>query len=621
MRQGQGQRKTSGKARAGVPSLTNSTRWSGPLLLFAVVTGIYAPSVRNDFIYDDVQIILGHDAPRGLEDWARIFAERHFPNLPYYRPVTRLTLVAQKWMSGDMPWPFHLANALLMGGAALLGFAILRLPVMGVARGPALAAAALFALHPIASSCVYPISSGRETLLPTVWTLAAVWAFLRGGRGGRAAAMAAFAGALFSKEQGVVAPLLFILGDVLALTPDPPGRSVPAWVRRYWPVPLIAAVFFAIRFALFGGGEFVAGSSAGPLYSLLYAMESIFAPTVELAYEPTLVVWFSPLRLAVAVGALVAISLLARRDWAALRRHACFWLGWFLVVLLPTANLLRQEARFDERYVFPASLAVFAMAARIASLHLHTQTARRYLTVAATALVTVCAAISFARGTYFYDDISFSRQWLRTNPDSLNAHYNLGYTLAKQGKTQEAAAEYQAALRIQPDYSLAHCNLANALSGLGRLDEAMAHYREAVRLDPDYTDAHLNLGVALGRAHRQQEAIQQFREVLRLNPKSATAHNDIGNALAEQGKYAEASAEFRAALRLNPNLADAHNNLANILVAVGQLTAAVAEYNEALRIQPAYADARRNLELVEEHLGAGDVSPQTPPRAAAPSRR
>jgi tetratricopeptide (TPR) repeat protein len=598
------------------------TNHPGPVLLFVLVAGLYAPSsVENDFIYDDVQIILGHEAPRSLADWGRIFAERHFPNLPYYRPVTRATLLAQKWMSGDLPWPFHIANAVLMGGAALLAFALLRLPSLGVERRPALAAAALFALHPIASSCVYPISSGRETLLPTLWTLAAVYAFLRGGKGWRAIAMAAFAGALFSKEQGVVVPLLFVLSDGLALTPDPPGRRVRLWVRRYWPVPLIVAGFFAIRFALFGGGEFVAGSALGPLYSLLFALETIFAPTVELVYEPTRAIWFSPLRLAAGMAGLAAIIWLARRHWAAVRRQAWFWLGWFLVALLPTANLLRQEAGFDERYVFLASLAVFAMAARMSSLDPDGTGVRRYLALGAAAAIAVCAAITFGRGAYFHDDVIFSRQWLRTNPDSVNAHYNLGYALAKRGEAAEAAAEYREALRILPDYTLAHGNLANALSSLGRLDEAIAHYREAVRLNPAYVDAHLNLGVALGRARRGDEAIQQFRQVLRLNPQSSTAHNNIGNALAEQGRYREASIEFREALRLNPNLADAHNNLANTLVAQGEMTAAVAEYTEALRIQPEYPDARRNLALIEERLRAGSVSAQTPTPPATPARR
>ena len=589
-----------------------------PLLLFAAVVAIYVPSVRNDFIYDDVQIILGHEAPQSIGDWTRIFSERHFPNLPYYRPVTRLTLLAQKRTSGDVAWPFHLANALLMGVAALLAYAILRLPQMAVARTPALFAAALFALHPAASSCVYPISSGRETLLPSVWTLAAMYAYLRGGLRWRAAAMLAFAGALFSKEQGVVTPLLFALADLLALSTDPPGRSAVAWGRRYWPVALIAVVFFSIRLALFRGGEYVPGSLSGPILSLLYAVETVFAPTLALVYEPTVSIWFSPARLAAAVLALGAIVFFVRRNWATLKRQAWFWLGWFLLALLPTANLLRQEAHFDERYVFLASFGVFAMAARITSMYLDVPPVRRYLGPPATALVVLYAVISFQRSSYFHDDIGFSRQWLRTNPESVNAHYNLAYALAKQGRTEEAAVEYRAALRILPDYALAQCNLANALSTLGKIDEAVAHYREALRLNADYVDAHMNLGVALGSAGRYEEATDQFREVLRLNPKSATAHNDIGHVLAPQGRYEEAAAEFREALRLNPNLAEAHNNLGTVLVAVGQLAAAVEEYMQAVRIRPDYVDAQRNLSLVEDHLRINRSSAQTPTPGAPP---
>src|SRR5262249_13229965 len=120
-------------------------------LLFTSVAAVYAPSYRNGFIYDDTQVIGAQRAPRSAADFARIFAERHFPNLPYYRPITRLTLLGQKTLHGDNPAPFHLANAVLMGLAAAAAYALLRLPVFRIEPAAALAAAALFALHPLAS--------------------------------------------------------------------------------------------------------------------------------------------------------------------------------------------------------------------------------------------------------------------------------------------------------------------------------------------------------------------------------------------------------------------------------------------------------------------------------------
>src|SRR5262249_58752993 len=109
----------------------------------------------------------------------------------------------------------------------------------------ALTAAALFALHPLASSTVYPIASGRETLLPSLWTLLAVYAFLRSGSRWYAVALAAFAAALFSKEQSVVVPALFVLADGLRLSADAPGGDLRRWAARYLPIAAIVRLYFA----------------------------------------------------------------------------------------------------------------------------------------------------------------------------------------------------------------------------------------------------------------------------------------------------------------------------------------------------------------------------------------
>ena len=66
---------------------------------------------------------------------------------------------------------------------------------------------------------------------------------------------------------------------------------------------------------------------------------------------------------------------------------------------------------------------------------------------------------------------------LRTRPEYVDAHNNLGTALADLGRLDDAIACYRAALRIRPDYADAHHNLGNALKEQGRLDEATAAYR------------------------------------------------------------------------------------------------------------------------------------------------
>ena len=569
-----------------------------PLFLFLAVLGLYAPSAGNEFVYDDNEVIVNQKAPASFADVAGIFGERHFPNLPYYRPVTRTTLLLQKTFHGDDPAPFHLLNAAFMALAAVVVYFLLRLPVFGVARTPALLGAALFALHPIASSCVYPTASGRETLLPSLWTLLSVYAYLRRGRGWRVLSLVAFTGALFSKEQAVVIPALFVLADVAGITPDPPRWNIRRWFVRYLPLLPILAGYFWIRHLLFGGTEYAFGEFTGPLFSLGYAFQTVFLPPVELVYEPTLPIWLSWPRLIVSCLAVAGLLVLALRMESRRRPVLLFWSGWFLVTLAPTANIIQQEAKYDERYLFLASLALIAVAAAVVSQGDWSGRAGGTVTAAGLLLVGVAGIISFHRSAYFHDNLAFSRQWLRTDPQSVNAHYNLGFGLAQLGRHQEAVEAYERALEIEPDYGFAHNNLGNALNKVGKREEAIRHFRKALELDPTYAEAHHNLANVLVEENRLGEALEHSREAVRLRPDFAEAHNNLGNLLTRRGDAAEAVSHYRSALELKPGYAEAHNNLANALVALGRLREAISHYSEAIRLRPDYPEARRNRELV-----------------------
>ena len=575
----------------------------GVLLLLSLVVVLYATSsLENGFIYDDFQMILSREQARSVTDIAGLFAEPSFPNLPYYRPVTTTTLMLQRAAHGDNPAPYHLFNALLIGVAALLTYALLRLAVFKVERIPALLAAAFFCLHPIASSVVYPASSGRETLLPSTWTLLAVYAYLRPGWNWRALSLFAFAGALFSKEQAVIVPVLFLLADLLGLSGAPPGRSLRRWVHRYLPVAPIMLIYIGIRRLLFEGTEFTFGSLGGPFLSIAYALQDIFLPFVELYYEPTLAIWLSWPRLAIASSLLTLMILLTIRLWPSLHRAAWFWLGWFVVNLLPTANLLQQEAPFDDRYVFLASLSVFAMAASITSAFWGSGTAARWLLIPGLLLIASAAAISHHRASYFRDDASFSRQWLRTNPSSVNAHFDMGSALVRRRQFEEAVEHYTEALRIRPNYAAAHNNLGNALLKSGRVEESLPHFSRALQLNPEYMEARYNTATALAQQDRLEEAIQHFSEVLRLQPDFAEAHTNLGNVLARQKRLDEAIEHYSQALKAHPDYADAHNNWANVLVEQGKLEEAVDHYSAALEIRPDFVEAKQNLAAVLSYM-------------------
>ncbi|MHC4067030.1 MAG: tetratricopeptide repeat protein, partial [Planctomycetota bacterium] len=570
-----------------------------PAILFILVVGLYGRSASNDFVYDDIVLIVDQAAPRSVWGVFEVFGERHWYNLPYYRPVCRLTMVGQKFVHGDQPGAYHLFNAVLMGIASGVAYALLRRPALGIRPLPALLGAALFALHPIASCTVYPICSGRESLMPAVFSIAAVYAFLRSGRWWYFLAMLMLVASLLSKEQAVIVPGLFLVADALGLSSDGPGRRLGAWLRRYAPVAVIVPAYILIRLYLFAGSGLssvaVFDRPWGPLFSGLYALQTTFVPFAELVYEPKLAVWISGWRQVVALVPVFLLAVGAWRHWPAVRRSVLFWLGWFVLALLPTANLVDQEARFAERYGFLALLGVIGIGGVVASAGWSRLTVRRWTAGLGLVLVVACAATSLRRNVYFADNRTFLNQWLHTDPQSVQALTSLGEECYRAGKLDEAVGHFRQALGVEPDLAKAHSQLGNALFAQGKREEALRHHRLAVAIDPDSGVAYSNLGVVLAAMGEWDDAIEHYETALRVQPDLAEAHINLGEALWAKGKHAEAIARYGMAVRADPGCAAAHLTLGAALQRRGEIDEAIQHYDEVLRIDPSSMEARANL--------------------------
>src|SRR5579884_2102879 len=88
-------------------------------------------------------------------------------------------------------------------------------------------------------------------------------------------------------------------------------------------------------------------------------------------------------------------------------------------------------------------------------------------------------------------------RWAAVQPQSVEAHYNLGQALRDLRQQEPAAAAFRAALRLNPAFAPAWNNLGNTLRDLDRPDEAMNCYSRALQYRPDHPPTHYNLGVLL----------------------------------------------------------------------------------------------------------------------------
>ncbi len=598
--------------------------------LVLLVVLLYLPSLRNGFVYDDETLILKEARPDSVEAFTEIFAQRHFPTVPYYRPVSRLTFRLQHALHGKRAAPFHAFNAILAGLTALATYGLLRRRPFTCGPSAAFLASLLFMVHPVASSTVYPACSGRETLLPAFFMLLAMQCWLLPGVRARLGALVFWGLALFAKEQAIVLPCLFLLSDALDLTKSGRLRRPARLSVWYGAMAVIAVVYVIIRQQIFGGSEWLLAVDKnpwGPVLAYLYALQTLFVPFIPLVYEPPPEIWLvPPWRAGVAVLAAAALVAAVCRFRKNIGGITLFWIAWFLLIQLPTANILEQEARFDERYVFLAGLAVPALAAAAVSAWSGAVRHRRALLAAGCGLIAICSAITLSRAAAFHDDMTFSRQWVRLQPEApipwnnigahwlnadrpdlaepalrqalahgpnlADAHYNMGLLLFKTHRVETAIATYREALRLDPRYA-AEYNLALALQTIGEVDQARTTYLAAIRKTPKNPDAHYNLGLLCAKAGETDVAIRCFREAARLRPDDAEPIYNIGVALEGRDRFDEALETYQQAKRLAPGRADVRQNLGNVLFRKGRHAEAIIEYDAVLAIEPDNVQVRR----------------------------
>lgn len=117
------------------------------------------------------------------------------------------------------------------------------------------------------------------------------------------------------------------------------------------------------------------------------------------------------------------------------------------------------------------------------------------------------------------------RKALETCADCPDVYNNLGHALARKGSWADAAISYRAAIRTWHNSPNAHYNnnLGISLGKVGKTDEAIEQFREALRIDGDYRDAHYNLAILLLQLGQRDEAVTHLREALRLKPDDASA--------------------------------------------------------------------------------------------------
>ena len=95
--------------------------------------------------------------------------------------------------------------------------------------------------------------------------------------------------------------------------------------------------------------------------------------------------------------------------------------------------------------------------------------------------------------------------------------------------------DLQKALAINPNSAEAHNNLGSVYVTVNRLDEALKEYSEALRLKSDYAEAYSNRGWVYYRQGKYAEALDDAQKAAALDPNDSSTQDLINRANAKLG--------------------------------------------------------------------------------------
>ncbi len=579
--------------------------WIGGVCIIICGLVAYSSSLHGEFVFDDITSIVKNEHIRAL--WPPAYLTAPEGVTVSGRPVVSLTLALNYALAGGLDvFGYHLFNVLAHIATAVVMCRLLA-AVFGrlgdavrVAEGWALAAAAVWVVHPLCTDAVNQVVYRTEVLMSLCYVLT-LWCTVRGAsstsrsRSWYVLAVVSCGVGMGCKQNMVSAPLAVLLLDRILLS-----GSFSEAVRQRSGLYIGLLATYGILFASMWAGrppETVVGFGIEKLPAPHYWMTQcgVLLHYLRLAVVPVPLVmdyqdWPVATSFSAAAGAILTVGALLC-GIALLWRHRPL-IGWLLTValfilaptsLIPNIGDICGEHRMYLPVAAIVILAVWLWRRLVGWLRPHVASAAvQGLSAAVVIVVVVLGWHTWQRGLDYRTALSAWADVVDKRPTNPTARINLGALLREAGRFDEAQQQLEAGLGLHPRSFEGHYNLGQVQRDLNDLPSAHRHMRAAVELRPSSYEAHVALAEVLHELGDEAGAFDHIDAARRLQPDALILCQQLDN----WAMYDQGLACMEDAVDRSPDLIKKLIDRSQALLTIGQVQPALAGCRAVLRRAP-----------------------------------
>jgi len=643
--------------------------WYVAGLLALVVFLVYGNALFNHFVWDDGYLIVNNPYIKDFRSLPNLFSGDLVQSTTmrdiasgYYRPLSMLWFMADYHIWGLNPFGFHVTNVLIHFVNVLLVYLL----VLKVSKEKTVAlwTGLLFAVHPIHVEAVTPIYN-RMGIQTAMFMLSSLVCFVYAEKFQKgpllAAALGFLAAALFSKEEAVVLPVLFVVYDYLFWRRGSLlGSGHASFPRKgllseqdmtlkdfqriygikrsriifYLSCGLIGLSYLSLRAAnvdyrfLSTNTENLWGMTLAKnwFWHLLTTVKigMLYVTKIIWLSSPSPVYWIDPVKSMaeslVVIGVLgLLVLILAGWRWRNRRPVELFFISFFLITLLPFSNILpiAEVYTFRERFAYLPALSIcFGIVALYFFIY-HSSpvpnNSKRLWFMVLLFMVFSWGTKTIEANYAWRNNLTLWRYAVAQDPQDQLAHLNLGDTYMTMGRSEEALVEFNKSLgtprpKALSSIYLTRLNIAAILIEQKQFEAAREQLRQAmvitnqIKLNP--ASVYDKLGLLSVHLNDPAGAEENFRRAIFYNENSPTSRYNLAVLYYSQRRYPETREHLVLAMA-DKDFIEAHYLFGLTLLADGHAEQAKKIFEQIVGRSPGFKPAIKQLEQLKR---GGDVT-------------